>query len=141
MNVTEQETGFNWSLSAEPKGLAEWREVARRSVRHLGGDERAEQLAALVVSELLTNVIRHVEDPRCGLTIERDEDHVLIGVRDRSPQLPRVGDPDADDECESGRGLRLLLGHGCALDFGRTPEGNRVRATFLLVASAGEGDG
>ncbi|WP_332328021.1 MULTISPECIES: ATP-binding protein [unclassified Streptomyces] len=78
----------------------------------------------LGVSELLTNVHRHVPDRWCRVTVVRLRDGVRVEVEDRGPGLPapREAGPDEED----GRGLTLLGlvadRHGC----GATAEGKAV---------------
>nr|WP_242335407.1 ATP-binding protein [Streptomyces formicae] len=62
--------------------------------------------AALALTELLTNVHRHVPDRRCALLIERSPTGLRVEVHDSSPALPRPHRASPDDE--SGRGLAVL---------------------------------
>jgi anti-sigma regulatory factor (Ser/Thr protein kinase) len=62
--------------------------------------------AKLAVTELLSNVVRHVPDRRCELVIRRQTHGVRVEVTDGSPELPLLSVPDF--EKESGRGLALL---------------------------------
>lgn len=59
----------------------------------------------LVVSEMVTNAVRHAGPP-VALEIQSERDAVLIAVNDGSPDRPlaRVADADA----EGGRGLLLI---------------------------------
>ena len=61
--------------------------------------------AALVVSELATNVIRHARTP-FEVTLERSEGTVRLCVHDASPQPPFVR--PAHPSATRGRGLRLV---------------------------------
>ncbi len=60
---------------------------------------------ALVVSELVTNAVRHAESP-LRLEIQTGEHRVVVAVADGSvsPPVARV----ADDESEGGRGMALV---------------------------------
>lgn len=60
---------------------------------------------ALVVSELVTNAVRHAAPP-VRLELQADAHRVTVAVADGSPGRPvsRV----ADDDAEGGRGLRLV---------------------------------
>ncbi|POX39085.1 hypothetical protein C3486_20130 [Streptomyces sp. Ru73] len=65
--------------------------------------------AALVVTELLVNVYRHVPDRRCTMTVRRYEGGgagIVIGVHDTYPVLPRVR--GAAPGAAGGRGLALV---------------------------------
>lgn len=93
---------------------------------------------ALVVSELLTNVLRHARPvQRTGvkhatLTLTRLPGVLSICVRDFDPTLPQHA--QADDEAEDGRGLHLVTAF--ADDFGWSPvtNGKDVWASFLISA-------
>ncbi|MEV8115161.1 ATP-binding protein [Streptomyces xiamenensis] len=64
-------------------------------------------LVRLGVSELLSNVVKHVPDKNCSLAIYMLGDVLVVSVSDRSSVLPEVrGAPDWD--AESGRGLWML---------------------------------
>ncbi|GAA0603384.1 ATP-binding protein [Streptomyces crystallinus] len=60
----------------------------------------------LAVTELLANVVRHVPDRYCELSLHRRPYGIRVEVSDRSPQLPLP--LNATEEDESGRGLVLL---------------------------------
>jgi serine/threonine-protein kinase RsbW len=91
--------------------------VAAEVVTRLGGDHEAVAVARLGVSELLSNVVKHVADPRCLLVIAGEGSDFRITVRDRSTAAPAVTRPAWDSD--SGRGLWLLremardLGYTC----------------------------
>lgn len=70
----------------------------------LGLQEMHDDLA-LVVSEMVTNAVRHAGPP-VALEIQTDGDEVLIAVKDGSPHRPRPR--DAGLEAEGGRGLLLV---------------------------------
>ncbi|MFG2512767.1 ATP-binding protein [Streptomyces sp. NPDC048584] len=61
----------------------------------------------LGVTELLTNVVRHVPDRHCALLLLRLPGGVRVEVADESDELPRVPVESALD-AENGRGLALL---------------------------------
>jgi anti-sigma regulatory factor (Ser/Thr protein kinase) len=70
--------------------------------------------AAVVLSELMTNSVRHAKAP--GREIETRYERLVYGVRlevhDASPEWPLAGKPGDDDE--AGRGLLIVdaLTHG-----------------------------
>jgi anti-sigma regulatory factor (Ser/Thr protein kinase) len=82
--------------------------AARRAVvALLGGwgfqDPAWLDVAAVVVSELVTNAVRH--GGGCvALTVEAHEERVVIAVADSSPMRPRRRDPDD----VGGRGIALI---------------------------------
>ena len=78
----------------------------------------ADQLdsAALVLSELVGNAVRHAEGDMMRVRLRRDGSVLRIAVEDASPHIPQVREPDW--EAESGRGMVIIdaLAHrwGCA---------------------------
>ncbi|WP_406438486.1 ATP-binding protein [Streptomyces sp. NBC_00631] len=87
---------------------------ARRAVRALLAraghhrDHRPSQDAQLIVSELVTNAVRHAPGP-VGLALEvsPDADLLRITVSDTSPRPPELLAPDAGRV--GGHGLRLVV--------------------------------
>ena len=82
----------------------------RRIVRSLLREWELAQLVFAVelgVSELVSNVVRHVPDRRCTVLVARRTAGVRVEVTDRSRRLPAVP-RESDPESESGRGLALL---------------------------------
>ncbi|MUL42559.1 ATP-binding protein [Streptomonospora sp. PA3] len=107
-------TALTWSLAAEPGAAAIAREICTGV---LGQWEMADRAAdvELVVSELVTNALRHgrrghdavgaAEDPICVSMLRRGPE-LVCAVRDRSDRMPQRRDPDF--QFESGRGLHLV---------------------------------
>ncbi|MFI9649160.1 ATP-binding protein [Streptomyces sp. NPDC052040] len=62
--------------------------------------------AEVVISELVTNAVRHAGTGPVSLTMQVVGPFLRIEVYDTSPRLPRPDIPDADSE--SGRGLLLV---------------------------------
>lgn len=82
------------------------RRIARAYLHRWGMPELTDAVE-LAVTELLSNVVRHVPDRRCGVMILRHPGGIRVEVSDSSPQLPAVArTPDA--YAETGRGLALL---------------------------------
>ncbi|WP_104524045.1 ATP-binding protein [Blastococcus atacamensis] len=84
--------------------------VARRLVRELlraWGARQDHDDAALLVTELVANVVDHVGGSDC-LTLEAiySEDWLRLAVIDCSPTRPVVQEPDV--ERQRGRGLRMV---------------------------------
>ncbi|MGI5142626.1 ATP-binding protein [Streptomyces sp. CA-106110] len=92
--------------------------------------------AALTVSELLANVLKHARpDTRSGsrnaqLTVTRLPEALNVCVRDFDPAPPKLS--PVDDAEEDGRGLHLVI--AVADDFGCSPVtgGKDVWANFLI---------
>ncbi|GGR83037.1 hypothetical protein GCM10010252_22190 [Streptomyces aureoverticillatus] len=66
--------------------------------------------ATLALSELVTNVVRHVPDRRCAVLILRTRAGVRVEVTDGSPKLPAPAEepPAGGELAEDGRGLLLV---------------------------------
>ncbi|WP_235968056.1 ATP-binding protein [Streptomyces mesophilus] len=63
--------------------------------------------AELALTELVSNVIRHVPGGRCTIRIVRREHGIRVEVADDSPVLPQPA-PAYDDLIENNRGLLLV---------------------------------
>jgi anti-sigma regulatory factor (Ser/Thr protein kinase) len=82
----------------------------RRIVRSLLCEWSLEPLTFAVelgVSELVTNVVRHVPDRRCRVVVAREASGVRAEVTDGHAALPHL-ETGVDEESEGGRGLALL---------------------------------
>jgi anti-sigma regulatory factor (Ser/Thr protein kinase) len=127
---------FTWDLTARTWNIGLWRDQAAAAVAAFGGDEVAVSLARLGSSELLSNVIKHVQDTRCQLAVEPAGDYFYVKVRDRSLQVPAVTVPEWD--AESGRGLWLLREMTDAIGYTCFPEGKLVWFRCRLTAGGRE---
>ncbi|XXZ51732.1 ATP-binding protein [Streptomyces cavourensis] len=112
---------------------AESARLARRLVRlalDKWGLDGVKDAAELVVSELLTNAVRHAPRSSVRVTVTRlGEERVRVSVVDLSKERPAARVADADQE--SGQGLEIVE----ALSGGRwgvdpLPWGKRVWATL-----------
>jgi anti-sigma regulatory factor (Ser/Thr protein kinase) len=82
----------------------------RRIVRSLLDEWELPELSDAVelgVTELVTNVVRHVPDRRCAVLVLRLAGAVRVEVTDGAPELPYT-QPQLSVEAEGGRGLVLL---------------------------------
>ncbi|MFE9045585.1 ATP-binding protein [Streptomyces sp. NPDC007818] len=97
-------------------------------------DERVE-LAQLVVSELVTNAIRHTSGP-CRLLLELGRDTLEISVFDQgdASPVPRGHDPRRIGQ----HGVEIVLAVCESLTVEPAPEGKRVRARLSLLPDHGE---
>ncbi len=68
-------------------------------------DEPERAAAAMVATELVTNVVQHAATP-AQLGVQYDGVVVVIEVRDGSPTAPRLQQPTVD--AKKGRGLQLV---------------------------------
>ncbi|MFJ9819512.1 ATP-binding protein [Streptomyces sp. NPDC101151] len=98
-----------WTFPAEP-GAVRTARVAVRGQLHGWDLDCLADLAALLVSELVTNSLRHATGP-IGVRLVRPaglDDALLVEVSDPLPDPPR--ERVAHPEDESGRGLQLVAG-------------------------------
>ncbi|AOR35680.1 protein phosphatase [Streptomyces fodineus] len=92
-----------WNLAADPTVVADARKEATRQLTEWGLQELA-FTTELVVSELVTNAIRHAEGP-IRLRLIRDR-ALICEVSDCSATAPHLRHPRVTDE--GGRGLLLV---------------------------------
>jgi hypothetical protein len=148
----------NWPLSADPNtaGWTCFPKIATRTVhagsrsvrasrnfavatlQRWGAAERRDDIA-VVVSELLTNALRHTL-PETGpappafavrFGLLQPGRCVICAVADPSPEVPLLKDPGIFDE--TGRGLHVI---GALADiWGHTPPGNTGKVVWALFAS------
>ncbi|MEU0944966.1 ATP-binding protein [Streptomyces canus] len=96
-----------WTFPADPGAVRAARTAVRNRLTAWNLDGLAD-IAALLVSELVTNSLRHATGP-IGVRLVRPEgvDGVLlVEVSDPLPDPPRARVAELDDE--SGRGLQLV---------------------------------
>lgn len=120
------------ALGDGPASAAQARAAVAACCDRLGLTDLSDDVA-LVVSEMVTNAVRHATPPM-ALEIEASEDAVVVAVCDGSP-LPPVA-RQADLDAEGGRGMLLveLLSddHGVRAQ----PPGKAVWARLLRRRSA-----
>ncbi|MFD0308624.1 ATP-binding protein [Streptomyces sp. NPDC127119] len=96
-----------WTFPAEPGAVRTARAVVRGQLRSWGLDALSD-VTTLLVSELVTNSLRHATGP-IGVRLVRPSgllDALLVEVSDPLPDPPRERSAQPDDE--TGRGLRLV---------------------------------
>jgi anti-sigma regulatory factor (Ser/Thr protein kinase) len=96
---------------------AEVRLLRRAAVKQLGrwGMSVAVDEAELLVTELATNVVKHVgEGASATLILELRGERLRLEVHDESQTVPSINTAECDKEC--GRGLHLLA--ALAVDWG-----------------------
>lgn len=96
-------------LPADPRAVSEARRQVRAAVRYWRLPVDVD-VAALLVSELVTNAITHDENragaPRVTLSIRCSGGRLRVDVHDTSPEPPLL--TGASDCAEGGRGLFLV---------------------------------
>ncbi|MFE1357531.1 ATP-binding protein [Streptomyces harbinensis] len=124
--ITADQHTVVWNLAARPQVIRRRRDTASAAVVELGAGEPVVQVVRLGVSELLTNVARHVEDPNCRLEISKVGPVLYVQVSDRSFEFPRIARVAPGWDTEGGRGLWLLRSQVSALGCTRTAVGKNV---------------
>ncbi|MEE1939239.1 SpoIIE family protein phosphatase [Streptomyces sp. TRM 70361] len=93
----------SWTFPAETYAVRRARDAVRRALRGWGLDALVDD-TALLVSELVTNSLRHAHGP-IGVRMVRGSS-LLVEVSDPLPVPPRERTATADDE--GGRGIQLV---------------------------------
>ncbi|MFF8635756.1 ATP-binding protein [Streptomyces pilosus] len=108
VRVTDTDgTWAAWTFSADPGAVRAARSAVRDQL-HLWDLDSVGDLAALLVSELVTNALQHATAP-IGVRLLRpsgDDGVLRVEVSDPLADLPRVRAARPEDE--DGRGLLLL---------------------------------
>ncbi|MEE1752116.1 ATP-binding protein [Streptomyces sp. SP18CS02] len=83
-------------FDSRPEIVAHARDLARAFLDRLRPSMDAQSAASveLVVSELVTNVVRHARSASCALQLRARPDAITVGVADTDPRLPRQRVPD-----------------------------------------------
>ena len=82
------------------------RQFALETITRWGGLEHVADPVLLIVSELVTNVIRHATGHHATVRLERHQDRLVVAVIDPDATPPRLTRAAPDDE--GGRGLSLV---------------------------------
>ncbi|MEU6594332.1 SpoIIE family protein phosphatase [Streptomyces sp. NPDC046881] len=114
----------DWQLDTDPREVARARRLVRGQLLDWGLPQAVET-AELLVSEVVTNAVRHAEGDRVGLRVVRT-DALLFEVTDDEPTLPAMLNAGPHDE--SGRGLRVVS--RLAREWGASATGHRKTVWF-----------
>jgi anti-sigma regulatory factor (Ser/Thr protein kinase) len=120
-------------LSPNPASVARARHWSRQVVAPVGGVEVVDTVA-LLVSELVSNVVLHANTP-CSLRIDPGTERIRVEVQDLSDRLPESA-PMPDPLCGSGRGLHLVRALSTAHGIEADPAGGK-RVWFEVDLAAG----
>jgi anti-sigma regulatory factor (Ser/Thr protein kinase) len=115
-----QET--SWPLPSDPSSVPAARHLARTQLADWGLHEQRE-VAELLVSELVTNALRHATGP-IGLTLCATDGVLRCEVRDAAAAQPHVCQARENDE--GGRGLHMVETLSRRWGADRTPDGKVV---------------
>ncbi|MEU5347031.1 MULTISPECIES: ATP-binding protein [unclassified Streptomyces] len=119
-----------WTFPADP-GAVRTARTAVRGQLHAWGLDSLGDVTALLVSELVTNSLRHATGP-IGVRLVRPPEPMgvlLVEVSDPLPDPPR--ERDAEPEDESGRGLQLVA--NSSRRWGTRPGGKGKTVWFELA--------
>lgn len=114
-----------WSalgLDPRPDAVARVRRAACAVLRLWGCDAHEGELS-LLVSEVVTNAVRHARTP-FDVVLSVDGDTVRCEVRDASPVMPRTR--PAGPDAAGGRGMQLVAALATSWGVERDPHGKRV---------------
>lgn len=96
------------TLPDGPEGASIARRATARAAELWRLDRELTETALLLVSELVTNAIRHGAPPvRLSLHLDRGPGSLRVEVTDSSPAPPRVG-ATAEPDQTGGRGLMIV---------------------------------
>ncbi|MGW3209890.1 SpoIIE family protein phosphatase [Streptomyces sp. NPDC001135] len=113
-----------WRFDADPREVARARREVRAQLLRWELPQ-AVQTAELLVSEVVTNAVRHAQSEPVGLRVVRT-DALLFEVTDDEPGLPEMLSAGPYDE--SGRGLRVVS--RLAREWGASATGHRKTVWF-----------
>ena len=117
-------------------GPAQARQVVAECAARLGLHEQSDDLV-LVVSEIVTNAVRHGAPP-VRLEVVADEEAVVVAVVDGSARRPLLR--DAGDDAEGGRGMTLLDLLASEHGVDASPPGKTVWARVRRRTAAAEAE-
>lgn len=120
-------------LLVDPRTIGRVRRAVAARLRAWGFGSFADEVA-LCLTELLANVIKHTEVPRCVLTLETVGTGVRLTVSDASHQVPVVREPDWIAEC--GRGMHIIVSLASSYGWHVTSAGKDVWVEFRAVEAS-----
>ncbi|MFJ3993173.1 ATP-binding protein [Streptomyces sp. NPDC090032] len=112
-----------------PEAVADARDLARAFVGNLSPaiDTQASESVTLVVSELITNAVRHARSTSCTLQLRASPDIITIEVTDADPKPPRERTPDLTGGT-GGFGWAMVQTLARAIHVTCGPKGKKIRA-------------
>ncbi|MCW2883657.1 MAG: hypothetical protein QOE54_3242 [Streptosporangiaceae bacterium] len=128
-----------FELKPEPESVTEARHFTTATLENWGLGALCDDVA-LVVSELVTNALRHSLPPRLaeapgpiGLRLQHEASFVLCGVLDTGTAAPRRREPDFI--AETGRGLHIV--ESFSATWGWMPLDGGGKVVWALFQGAG----
>ncbi|OKI02127.1 ATP-binding protein [Streptomyces sp. CB02923] len=119
-----------------PEAAAVARDVAGDFLKGLGPppDRDAADAVVLVVSELVTNAVRHTRTRSCTLSLAAGPGAVTVGVTDSSPVPPCERNPDVRGE-GGGFGWPMVRRLAVSTSVETFPQGKTVSAVVARRSS------
>jgi len=117
-------------LPGEITAPARARELVGQACKRWGLSGLAD-VAQLIISELVTNAIRHTRSD-LEVTVALSDQYLHLLVRDRDPRIPRIFTSDSPDPDHS-RGMKLVDGLASAWGTTLRPYGKSVWATLNVT--------
>jgi two-component sensor histidine kinase len=116
------------SLAPKPHEVQRVRHEVQRTLAIWGCADSADEVL-VVVSELITNAVRHAPCPEINFVATYGEGVLLLEVDDGStaPPIPQRHLADA----ESGRGLDIV--QSLVSDWGWTPRADGMKTTWAVI--------
>ena len=118
------------TVARAPESSARLRSLLWSSLACWSCDGDRADSAALVLSELVGNAVRHASGQSLQVRLRREEDVLRISVQDGSPTPPAPREASAEDE--SGRGMLIIDALSTAWGWERLPTGKVVWADVRL---------
>lgn len=115
----------SWRLPADATTAGKARRLTRECLADWDSEDLSD-VAELLVSELVTNVLCHTCCADLTLRLSAAEGMLRCEVEDCDGRLPSTSRPEARDEDESGRGLHLLDMLACCWGAQRTRDGKVI---------------
>ncbi|MFF1374751.1 ATP-binding protein [Streptomyces sp. NPDC058308] len=117
------------TFDKKPEAVSDARELTRGFVEGLSPavDDQNAASIELVVSELVTNVVRHARGALCALRLHAHEDVITIAVTDADPRPPQQRTPDLEGGT-GGFGWPMVQQLARAVGVTLGPGGKTIRA-------------
>lgn len=125
-------------MPATVEAVPSLRRFARDTAHRWSLGEHTDEALAVIVTELVTNVVRHSGSPDVAVLLTTTGRTVAVRVQDTGrwrPRRPRLPGDGADACC--GRGLELVRAYALDCAVVRTARGTRVAVT---LAPGAEGE-
>ncbi|MCW2902950.1 MAG: putative anti-sigma regulatory factor, serine/threonine protein kinase [Streptosporangiaceae bacterium] len=127
---------ISFTVAPEPESVTYARHFTATTLRRWDMCALTDDVG-LVVTELVTNALRHSLPPRPAepagairLRLIREATYLLCGIQDAGENLPRRREPDY--VAETGRGLHIVESFSSMWGWARCTEGKVVWALFRI---------